>query len=172
MIFDNIFSEIVFWLLTALSIIPAVLVIYLKSVFRSALMLLLSLIGIAGIFAMINAEFLAIVQVLIYGGGITVLIIFAIMMTQNVDQGNQGNQLQVLAFVSATSILSVLAYSIIQAQWNVLPNDLPDPMVSVFIDSPTYIGKLLLNDFVLAFEIAGIVLLAAVVGALSLVRDE
>ncbi len=169
---DNTFSEIVFWILATLSISSAILVIYLKSVFRSALMLLLSFVGVAGIFAMINAEFLAIVQVLIYGGGITVLIIFAIMMTQNVNQGNQGNHLQIIALFSTASILSILTYSIIQAQWDILPNDLPDPIVNVFISSPTYIGKLLLNEFVLAFEIAGIVLLAAIVGALSLVRDD
>ena len=104
---DNAFSEIVFWILATISIASAALVIHLKSIFRSALMLLVSFVGVAGIFAMLNAEFLAIVQVLIYGGGITVLIIFAIMMTKNVDQGNQNNKIQLLALLSAASDLGV-----------------------------------------------------------------
>jgi|TARA_Y100000994_G_scaffold71681_1_gene58708 NADH-quinone oxidoreductase subunit J len=169
---DNIFSEIVFWVLATLSIVSAVLVIHLKSIFRSALMLLVSFVGVAGIFAILNAEFLAIVQVLIYGGGITVLIIFAIMMTTDVDQGNQSNKIQLLALLSAISILGVLTYSIIQAQWKVLPSTLPEPMIDVFVNSPAYLGHLLLNEFVLAFEIAGVLLLAVVVGALSLVRED
>lgn len=169
---DNAFSEIVFWILATISIASAALVIHLKSIFRSALMLLVSFVGVAGIFAMLNAEFLAIVQVLIYGGGITVLIIFAIMMTKNVDQGNQNNKIQLLALLSAASVLGVLTYSIIQAQWKVLPENLPEPMIDVFINSPSYLGHLLLNEFVLAFEIAGVLLLAAVVGALSLVRED
>ena len=92
--FDNLFSEIVFWALAVVTIGSAALVVHLRSIFRAALMLVVSFLGIAGIFAMVNAEFLAVVQVLVYGGGIAVLVIFAVMMTRDVDTGNRSTAVQ------------------------------------------------------------------------------
>ncbi len=172
MVFDNLFSEIVFWLLASTSVGAAVLVVQLRSMFRAALMLVVSFIGVAGLFAMANAEFLAVVQVLIYGGGIAVLVIFAVMMTRDVDQGNQSSHVQPVALTMGGVLLVALLYSIVQAEWQVLPDTLPAPLASVFVDSPARLGRLLLEDFVLAFEISGVLLLAAVIGALSLVRER
>ncbi len=172
MVFDNLFSEVVFWLLASTSVGAAVLVVQLRSMFRAALMLVVSFIGVAGLFAMASAEFLAVVQVLIYGGGIAVLVIFAVMMTRDVDQGNQSSHVQPVALMMGGLLLAALLYSIVQAEWQVLPDTLPQPLASVFVDSPARLGRLLLDDFVLAFEIAGVLLLAAVIGALSLVRER
>ncbi len=172
MVFDNLFSEIVFWLLASTSVGAAVLVVQLRSMFRAALMLVVSFIGVAGLFAMANAEFLAVVQVLIYGGGIAVLVIFAVMMTRDVDQGNQSSHVQPVALMMGGLLLVALLYSIVQAEWQVLPDTLPEPLAAVFVDSPSRLGRLLLDDFVLAFEVSGVLLLAAVIGALSLVRER
>lgn len=172
MALDNLFTEIVFWTLAGTSIGAAVLVVHLRSMFRAALMLVVSLFGVAGLFAMANAEFLAVVQVLVYGGGIAVLVIFAVMMTRDVDQGNQSSHVQPVALMMGAVLLGALLYSIVQAEWGLLPDALPGPMEAVFVDSPARLGRLLLHDFVLAFEIAGVLLLAAVVGALALVREE
>jgi NADH:ubiquinone oxidoreductase subunit 6 (subunit J) len=60
----------------------------------------------------------------------------------------------------------------VQAEWVVLPGNLPDSLENVFVDSSTAIGRMLLDQFVLPFEIAGVVLLAAVIGALSLARER
>ncbi len=172
MALNNLFTEIVFWLLAGTSVTAAVLVVHLQSMFRAALMLAVSFIAVAGLFAMANAEFLAVAQVLIYGGGIAVLVIFAVMMTRDVDQGNQSTHVQPVALVIGAVLLGALLYSIVQAEWRLLPDSLPPPLAAVFVDSPARLGRLLLNDFVLAFEIAGVLLLAAVVGALALVRER
>ena len=172
MVLDNLFSEIVFWLLAAVSVGSAALVVHLRSMFRAALMLVASFVGVAGLFAMVNAEFLAVVQVLVYGGGIAVLVIFAVMMTRDVDQGNRSTPVQPVALMMGAALLGALVYSIVQAEWQVLPETLPGPLAAAFVDTPARLGRLLLDDFVLAFEAAGILLLAAVIGALSLVRER
>ena len=135
-------------------------------------MLVVSFLGIAGIFAMVNAEFLAVVQVLVYGGGIAVLVIFAVMMTRDVDTGNRSTAVQPVALMMGIALLGALAYSIVQAEWALLPDSLPGPIATVFVETPTQLGRLLLSDYVLAFEVAGVLLLAAVIGALSLVRER
>ncbi len=172
MTLDNLFTEIVFWLLAGTSVIAAALVVHLRSIFRAALMLVVSFVGVAGLFAMAHAEFLAVVQVLIYGGGIAVLVIFAVMMTRDVDLGNQSTHAQPVALMMGAALLGALLYSIVQAEWRLLPDTLPEPLAAVFVDSPARLGRLLLADFVLAFEAAGALLLAAVVGALALVRER
>ena len=172
MALDNLFTEIVFWTLAGTSIGAAALVVRLRSMFRAALMLVVSFFGVAGLFAMANAEFLAVVQVLVYGGGIAVLVIFAVMMTRDVDRGNQSSHVQPVALMMGAVLLGALLYSIVQAEWRLLPESLPGPLAAVFVDSPARLGRLLLNDFVLAFEVAGVLLLAAVVGALALVRER
>ena len=173
MAFDNLFSEIVFWALAVVTIGSAALVVHLRSIFRAALMLVVSFLGIAGIFAMVNAEFLAVVQVLVYGGGIAVLVIFAVMMTRDVDTGNRSTAVQPVALMMGIALLGALAYSIVQAEWELLtPESLQGPVATVLVDTPAYLGRLLLSDYVLAFEVAGVLLLAAVIGALSLVRER
>ena len=169
---DNLFREIVFWLLAAITVGAALLVVHVRSLFRAALMLIASFLGVAGIFAMTSAEFLAVAQVLVYVGGIAVLVIFAVMLTRDVDRSNQSTPVQPVALLLAVVLLGMLAYAVVQAEWRLLPDDLPQPLAEVFVDTPARLGRLLLGDFVLAFEIAGALLLAAVIGALALVRER
>jgi NADH-quinone oxidoreductase subunit J len=169
---DNLFQEIAFWSLAAVTVGGALAVVRTRNMFRAALMLVVSFSGVAGIFALINAEFLAVVQVLIYGGGVAVLVIFAVMVTRDVTEGNRNTRTQPFALLAAAGLFGTLLFAIVQAEWNVLPDDLPGPLADVFVNTPTALGDLLLTEYVLPFEIAGVVLLAAVVGALSLVREE
>jgi len=169
---DNLFQEIVFWLLAAVSVGGALLVLSTHNMFRAALSLVVSFLGVAGIFALVNAEFLAVVQILVYAGGVAVLVIFAVMVTRDVTEGNRTTGMQPLAAIVSVGVLSALIYAIVQAKWDLLPDTLPAPAAAVFVDTPASLGGLLLNEFVLPFEIAGIVLLAAVIGALSLVRER
>lgn len=169
---DNLFQEIVFWLLAAVAVGGALFVLRTSNMFRAALSLVVSFMGVAGIFALVNAEFLAVVQILVYAGGVAVLVIFAVMVTNDVAEGNRATPMQPVALVTSIGVLSALIYAIVQAEWNVLPDTLPAPLAAVFVNTPEVLGGLLLNEYVLPFEIAGIVLLAAVIGALSLVRER
>ena len=169
---SNGFQEAAFWVLAIATIGGAVMVVHLHDVFRAALMLVVSFLGIAGLFALLSAEFLAVVQVLIYAGAISVLIIFAVMMTRNVAQSSRGSMVQPIALVVALFMLGLLAWGIVEARWDVLPGELPPALQQVLVETPQQLAKLLVRDFVLPFEIAGVVLLAAVVGALALVRER
>ena len=169
---ENAFQEIVFWTLATVTVGAAVLVVHTQNMFRAALLLVVSFFGVAGIFALVSAEFLAVVQVLIYAGGVSVLVIFAVMITSDVTEGNRSTRLQPAGLVAAVVLMGTLIFAIVQAEWVVLPADLPDSLANVFVDSSAAIGRMLLSEFVLPFEIAGVVLLAAVIGALSLVRER
>ena len=169
---ENAFQEIAFWSLAIVTVGAAVLVVHTQNMFRAALLLVVSFFGVAGIFVLVSAEFLAVVQVLIYAGGVAVLVIFAVMITSDVTESNRSTRLQPAGLVAALVLLGTLIFAIVQAEWVVLPTDLPESLANVFVDSTAAIGRLLLNDFVLPFEIAGVVLLAAVIGALSLVRER
>ena len=168
---DNLFEETVFWALAATTVGGAVLVVHVQSLFRAALMLIVSFLGVAGLFALVNAEFLAVAQVVVYVGGISVLVIFAVMLTRDVERSNQGTPVQPVALLLAAVLLGTLVFAIVQAEWQLLPEDLPAAVAEVFVDTPARLGRLLVRDFVLAFEIAGALLLAAVIGALALVRE-
>jgi NADH:ubiquinone oxidoreductase subunit 6 (subunit J) len=169
---DNAFTEIAFWTLAIVTVGGALGVVRTHNMFRAALLLVVSFVGVAGIFALVNAEFLAVVQLLVYAGGVAVLVIFAAMITTNVTEGNRSTGTQPFAVLVSVVLLSALVFAILQAEWMLLPDDMPAPLAAAFVDTPAAIGRMLLNEFVLPFEIAGVVLLAAVIGALSLVRER
>jgi NADH:ubiquinone oxidoreductase subunit 6 (subunit J) len=169
---ENAFKEFAFWTLAIVTVGGALGVIRTHNMFRAALLLVVSFVGVAGIFALVNAEFLAVVQLLVYAGGVAVLVIFAAMITTNVTEGNRSTSTQPFALAVSVALLLALIFAVVQAQWTLLPDDLPEPLAAAFVDTPAAIGRMLLNQFVLPFEIAGVVLLAAVIGALSLVRER
>ena len=96
-----LFQDVVFWILGVVAIGAALGVVLIKDLFRAALLLVLVFVSVAGFFVMLNAEFLAVVQVLIYVGAISILIIFAVMLTRDVQRGNLPNRLQVPAVLFA-----------------------------------------------------------------------
>lgn len=169
---ENAFKEFAFWTLAIVTVGGALGVIRTHNMFRAALLLVVSFVGVAGIFALVNAEFLAVVQLLVYAGGVAVLVIFAAMITTNVTEGNRSTSTQPFALAVSVALLLALIFAVVQAQWTLLPDDLPEPLAAAFVDTPAAIGRMLLNQFVLPFEITGVVLLAAVIGALSLVRER
>ena len=129
-----------------------------------------------GLFFLLAAEFLGVVQVLIYAGAISILIIFAIMLTQNVQQGNLPNRLQFVAVLLPALLLVALAFVFFDTDWKLI-SDLPSAGgMSVedlaFSDNTFKLSKLLLEEYALAFAAAGALLLASVIGALSLVRER
>src|SRR4030042_6159320 len=108
-----------FWIMAVVMVLAAFAVIFLRNVFRAALALILCFIAVAGIYITLSADFLAAVQILVYGGAISVLIILAIMMTRNVQQGSPSNKLKIPAFVVAVVFLAVIVYTMINTSWNI-----------------------------------------------------
>ena len=173
-----IFQDLLFWVIAAAAVGASLLVIHLQDVFRAALLLVVSFLAVAGIFVLLNAEFLAVVQVLIYAGAISILIIFAIMLTQDVQQGNRPNRLQPVALTVGSLLLAALVFTIARTDWLLLANarvvvaEGSPTVEAVLSDSTGFLGDLLLQDFVLPFEVASVLLLAAIIGALALVRER
>ena len=187
------FVDVLFWVLAIAAIASALGVVLLRNVFRAALLLVVVFLAVAGFFVMMNAEFLGVVQLIIYVGAISILIIFAILMTQDVVQGNLPNRLQIPAVVLPALLLVALAFVVFNTEWNLISNS-PElqaqaelvqgntidgvsdedasQLVSPEAAQRSGLGDLLINDFVLPFEVASVLLLAAVIGALALTRER
>ena len=186
-----VFHDVIFWVLAVGTVAGALGVVLLRDVFRAALLLVVVFLGVAGLFVMMNAEFLAVVQVLIYAGAIAILIIFAIMLTREVQQGNMPNRLQPLAVLFPALMLAALIFTAVDTDWNLLSDQDPQLQANVELlhdntlagipeerraeiagSDRSGLGELLINDFVLPFEVASVLLLAAVIGSLVLVRER
>ena len=159
--------DIAFWVLAIVGIAAALTVVLLRDVFRAALSLILCFLTVAGLYITLSADFLAAVQVLIYIGGISILIILAIMLTREVQQGSPSNRLRIPAFVVTIVFLGVVGFTLINTPWQVSTVPPLEPTTSAIA------GKLLgEGGFILAVEIAACLLLAAILGAIVLVREK
>ena len=145
------------------------------------------LISIAALFVLLNAEFLAVVQVLVYVGAISILIIFVIMLTKNIQDGNSSNNFTVPALAIAVVLFASMVFAFENTQWNDYESlglnvsqaessenasKTETGISRIFGNATMAIARLLLRDYVLPFEVASVLLLAAVVGALALVREK
>ncbi len=191
-----LFQDIIFWVLAVVSIGAALGVVLVRDLFRAALLLVLVFISVAGFFVMMSAEFLAVVQVLIYAGAISILIIFAVMLTRDVRRGNLPNRFQIPSVLLAVLLLAALVVVAVDTNWSLFPEGTRsqvefvqtsavasvspgDMEASGFLTvgeqklaQEATLADLLIGDFVLPFEAVSVLLLAAVIGALALVRPR
>ncbi|MDP2729389.1 MAG: NADH-quinone oxidoreductase subunit J [Dehalococcoidales bacterium] len=159
--------DIAFWFLALVGTAAALSVVLLRNVFRAALSLILCFLAVAGIYITLSADFLAAAQVLIYVGGISVLIILAIMLTREVSQGSPANKLRLPAFIVAAVFLGVTIFTLLNASWQVSTASPLTPTTSALAEK--LLGE---GGFILAVEIAAALLLAAILGAIVLVREK
>ena len=166
---------ITFWVLAVWAIASAVMVVHTRDIFRAALFLVSTFIDVAGFLVILGAEFLAVVQVLVYAGGISVLIIFAVMFTREVAQGNQPNRFFGIGLLLAVMLFLVLSFTVLSTNWfpefhNTAEAD--SIANSAFTDTSGSLGTLLREKFILPFELTAILLLAVLVGAVALVKER
>jgi NADH-quinone oxidoreductase subunit J len=161
--------SIAFWLLAAMSVVGALLVVSLKDIFRSALALVLCLVAVAGIYVTLQADFLAGVQVLVYVGAISILLIIGIMLTREAQQGGVTNRFRVPAFLTSIVFLAVLCFVVLWTPWQTSAADptVPTsaPLGQIFFGNGN-------NSYLLTVEITGVLLLAAVIGAIAVARER
>jgi len=190
---SSLIITVAFWVISFSAIAAAIGVIQTRDLFRAALLLAASFLSIAGLFVLLRAEFLAIVQVLIYIGAISVLMIFAVLTTRDVEHGNPSNMLKIPAALVAVVFFGAASLAILTTDWTLLDDAIPEPgttaiaitdggkalsaktvgdIENVFGNTIPAIAELLLQEYVLAFEIASLLLLAAIIGALVLVREN
>lgn len=157
----------VFHLLAGLAVLGGAGVALSRNIVYSALSLMASFLGVAGLYVMLHAEFVAGIQVLIYVGGVLVLTLFAVMLTQGIQDVEVSNTSvgRPLAALIVAGTFFVLFRAFKAASWYV-----GEP---VEMSSSTYgVGDALLGPYVLPFEVASIVLLTVLIGAVVLSRKE
>ncbi len=155
-------SAVAFTFLAVLVLGGALGVVITRNVAHAALFLLVSLGAVAGVFILLVAEFLALVQVLIYGGAITIVLLFALMLTRAEEFSNvRDNPQWAVAAVAALSFLGVMA--------GVILNNKLDTQ-ALAGPSLEELGTELFTNWVVPFEIASLVLLVALIGAIILAR--
>jgi NADH-quinone oxidoreductase subunit J len=160
------YEEVIFYVVAIPTVIGAIGVVTARNVVHSALFLILSLLAVAGIFILLAAEFLAIVQVLIYGGAVTILVLFAMMLTRVRDMpaALDGSQ-RPFAALAALAFLVVSIVSVVSTEW-------PGETEEIHVISIEEIGTALFTTWAVPFEIASLVLMVALLGAIILARGE
>jgi NADH-quinone oxidoreductase subunit J len=159
-------TEIVFWLVAVFTIVSASFVVLNNQLLYSAIALLFSLFGVAGLYIFLWADFIAGIQLLVYIGGINVLIIFGIMLTNKISSVrlSQTNVQQGVGAVVALWFLILISLVISKTPWLQIEASEPAETVSV-------IGRLLLSKYLLPFEAISLLLLGALIGAALLSRE-
>ena len=160
-------ADFVFWIVVGLTIGSAMLVVLSKKLVYSAYALLFTLFGVTGLYVFLWADFLAVVQVVVYIGGILVLIIFGIMLTNKITSVNISNTSvqKSIGSVILLIFMTGLGFMVANTPWNVVANSEPTQTTEA-------IGRLLMIDYLLPFEAASLLLLGALIGATTLSRKD
>ncbi|RAP73986.1 NADH-quinone oxidoreductase subunit J [Paenibacillus montanisoli] len=166
----NFSGEFVAFFVFAVMIISgAVLMVSFAKVVHMVVSLAAVFIGVAGMFVLLEAEFLAFVQVLIYAGAVSILMIFGIMMTKHQEaDAEQAKPLhETLTAIGALALFGILFYAIRQS-------DFPEPEQALAqgTDNTMEIGKLLFTQYVIPFELVSVLLTVAFIGAIVLAKKE
>ena len=160
-------ASVAFWVLASIAVLAALSVVLVRDVFRAALSLILCFLMVAGLYITLSADFLAAVQILIYVGAISVLIILAIMLTREVQRGSPSNRFRLPAFFVAVLFFGGIGYALLNTPWQVSSTPPLEPT------TPAIAGLLFgEGGFILPVEIAPMLLLAAILGAVVLVREK
>ena len=155
---------ILFVLFGGLTLVGGLGLVVTRNVVHAALFLLLSLSAVAGLYLVLLAEFLALVQVLIYGGAVIIVVLFAIMLTRNSEYPHISDIRQ-WPLAAITSLALAVIFGV--AMWQSAPS-------ATNSNSPAFadLGNSLFTRWAVPFEIASIVLLVALIGALIIARSD
>ncbi len=176
----NIVIQIIFVLLTILILGAGLMVVIARNIIHAALWLIASFFGVAALYLLMQAEFLAVVQVLIYVGAISVLILFAIMLTRSIAAPATGRHYERwwLALLIAGSLFAIIITpTVLNHEWHRLPPteaaapaapDAAAPQVA----GPVEIGLAFMQEYMIPFQVAAILLLVALTGAIVIAFEE
>jgi len=162
--------EIIFYFFAIVTVASAAIVVFSRSIIYSAFSLLFTFFGVAGLYVLLNADFLAVTQLLVYVGGILVLLLFGVMLTSNtISVEIKSGTLHILpATILVAVLVGLLTAMFWTSDWFVSKraSDIAAQTTS------KEIGNALITTHVLPFEIASVVLLVAIVGAAMMARRE
>ena len=157
--------DIIFYLFAAVTLLSAFFVVTNRNIVHSAFYLLFTFFGVAGIYVMLGADFVAIVQLIVYVGGILILLLFGVMLTNKIT--NVEIKTDTINALPASIVLGLFAgalgAAVLNTNWKVVESPAPEATTAA-------LGNLLINEYALIFELLGIVLLIAMIGAASMAR--
>ncbi len=198
-------TTIAFWAASAMILGLALIVVTQRDVFRAAIALAGTFLGVGILYFILSAEFVGVVQILVYVGAISVLMAFAVMFIQDIASGSRPSQGRIVGAVVAVLIFASLAFTAYNTNWSSM-DEIEDPFAiaaltegylevgtgddvrivtepgftseevlihndGVLVDSTAALGVSLVREYLLAFEIIGLLLVATLIGGLLLMRD-
>ena len=161
------FAEIIFWLFAACAVVPGVMILLGREIVRQAFWLLLSLVGFAGLYLSLGADFLGFTQVIVYIGGILILFLFGVMLTRKGDlplRPERGWARAVPGVIAGLLALGGVLLMVLAAPWKEAPRAAEATVAAI--------GGKVMGTYVLPFEAVSILLLVALVGATYIARRK
>jgi NADH-quinone oxidoreductase subunit J len=157
---------ILFYVFAALTLLPAFVVVFSRSLIYAAFSLLFTFMGIAGLYVLLSADFIAVAQIMVYIGGIMILLVFGVMLTRRATdiELSTGVMKTLPALIIVGFALGTLVVVLTGANW--VQVDYQPQIQGTALE----LGELLMTTFILPFEVAGILLLVAVMGAALIAR--
>lgn len=199
----SILVTLAFYAASAITIASSLLVVLQRDLVRSVVALTFSFIGVAAIFFILNAEFIGVVQILVYVGAISILIAFAVMFIRDLTSAGTLSQNALISALTTLLLLALIVFVIYNTEWRDIDQvSNPDAVAGltgeyievdrgdgdvivqasqpgaqeasdgILIDSTAPIGSLLIRNFILPFEALGFLLVAALLGALVIIRER
>lgn len=198
-------TTVAFWLVSAAMLALSLIVVSQKDVFRAAIALAGTFLMVGVLYFILSAEFVGVVQILVYVGAISVLMAFAVMFIQDIASGSRPSQGRAVAVIVAVLIFASIAFTAQNTKWASM-DDITNPLAleamtegyielsngevvgidalpvvdegiavyensGVLVDSTGGLGVLLIREYILAFQIIGLLLVAALIGGLLLMRN-
>jgi NADH-quinone oxidoreductase subunit J len=159
-------ADLVFWVFAILTVGSAAVVVSARSLIYSAFALLFTFFGVAGLYVLLGADFLAAAQLLVYVGGILVLLLFGVMLTHRIYDLDLRSEKTQLApgLIIAVGVFIIVAAVAFKTEWPTVARP-PAPTTQE-------IGRMFLGEYLLAFEAASVLLLVALIGAAMIVRRK
>ena len=159
--------DFIFYLFAAVTLVSGLMVVSSGNIVRSAFYLLATLFGISGLYVLLGADFVAVTQIMVYIGGILILLLCGVMLTSDITnvEIRKGKATILPAIVGVGVLLGSVVSILMKTNWKIELSKIPQ--------TTTYdLGKLLITDYVLIFELLGILLLIALIGAASMARRD
>jgi NADH:ubiquinone oxidoreductase subunit 6 (subunit J) len=156
---------IAFWVLAVATIGSALMIAAVRNLLHAVLFLVLSFVGVAGLYITLSADFVAMVQILIYAGAIAVLLLFAIMLTPRAARNNAETVFWGPALVLGGLVAAMASLVAVNTGWSKVSD-------GAFPATAALLGEALLDPFVLPFEVASVLLVVAMIGAIVVIRED
>lgn len=168
--FDIYIKNTMFVLVAALTVLPCLFVAFSRNLLHASFALFFTFLGASGLYFFLEADLLAVVQLVIYIGGVMVLLLFAILLTKNIEHIKRSNAVAlgraITAAVVAVVMFALMAFAIVSSDW-MFKGDTSEPFP---FNTAEAIGSLLLSKYLLPFEAASMLLLVVLIGSLLIAK--